>query len=87
MVPTTSHPPRPSKSRNGNIPQGGPLKSIRLRVAVTGPRGKDILRLASEKGLTLEDQGGTMFIVISAARPEDALAQLGLLSGILAMNS
>ena len=35
------------------------------------------------KGLTVEDEGGAVSIVISAATPEDALERLGLLSGVL----
>jgi hypothetical protein len=79
----TSHPPRPSKSRNGSLPQHDPLKNIRIRVTVTGPHGKELLQRASEKGLTLEDEGGARFILISGARPEDALEQLRLLTGVL----
>jgi hypothetical protein len=42
------------------------------------------VRLAADKGLAVEAKGGSVSLVISAATPEEALAQLGLFSAILA---
>jgi hypothetical protein len=87
-VPTTSHPPKrssgSSSNRNGSISQSVPLKSIRLKVTFVGAGGKELARLAIEKGLAVEHKGGKASLVISAATPEEALSQLRLLSGILA---
>jgi len=41
-------------------------------------------RLAAEKGLAVEKKGGDLTVAITAASPEEALAQLRLLSGLLA---
>jgi hypothetical protein len=46
--------------------------------------GKEVARLAAGKGLVVEEKDGTVSLVISAATPEEALAQLGLFSAILA---
>jgi hypothetical protein len=51
---------------------------------VAGAGGKELARLAEGKGLAVEEKGGTVCLVISAATPEDALARLRLLSAILA---
>ena len=83
MVPTTSQPPRRTSSR-GSTPQGSPLKGISLKVTVNGPSGKQVARLAVSKGLSVEEDGGSISIVISTATPEEALEKLGVVSGILA---
>lgn len=41
-------------------------------------------RLAAEKGLAVEETGGDLTVAITAASPEEALAQLRLLTGLLA---
>jgi len=41
-------------------------------------------RLAAEKRLAVEEKGGDLTVAIMAASPEEALAQLRLLSGLLA---
>jgi hypothetical protein len=40
--------------------------------------------LAADKGLTVEEKGGDLSLAFTAASPEDALAQLRLLTGLLA---
>jgi hypothetical protein len=87
VVPTTSHPSRrSSRSKNGSsITQGAPLKSIRLTVTLAGEGRALLERLAAEKGLTVEEKGGDLSIAFAAAAsPEDALAQLRLLTRLLA---
>jgi hypothetical protein len=42
-----------------------------------------VARLAAEKGLEVEEKGGDTSLVISTTSPEEALAQLRLLGGIL----
>jgi len=86
VVPTTSHPSRrSSRSKNGSIPQGSPLKSIRLTFTLIGAGRAQLERLAAEKGLTVEEKGGgDLSIAFAAASPEDALAQLRLVAGLLA---
>jgi hypothetical protein len=84
VVPTTSHPPRRSKSNSGSISQGSPLRSIRLKVTLTGAAAGDLGRLAAEKGLNVEKKGGDLSVAFTAASPEEALAQLRLLSSLLA---
>ena len=83
MVPTTSHPSRrSSKGKSGSTTQGSPLKSIRLTVTLVGAGRAQLDRLAAE-GLTVEDKGGDLSIAFAAATPEEALAQLRLLAGLL----
>jgi hypothetical protein len=84
VVPTTSHPSRrSSRSKNGSsTTQGSPLKSIRLTVTLVGAGRAQLDRLAAE-GLTVEDKGGDLSIAFAAATPEEALAQLRLLAGLL----
>jgi hypothetical protein len=56
-------------------------------VTVTDARGgggKEVARLAAGKGLVVEEKDGAVSLVISAATPEEALAQLGIFSAILA---
>jgi hypothetical protein len=84
VVPTTSPPRRRSKSKSGSTSQGGPLKGIRLSVTLVGAGGALKERLAAEKGLYVEEKGPDLTVAIVAASPEEALAQLRLLSGILA---
>jgi hypothetical protein len=84
VVPTTSHPPRRSSGRDGNTSQSSPLKSVRLKVTVIDAGGEELARLAADKGLAVEAKGGRVSLVIVAATPEEALAQLGLFSAILA---
>ena len=84
MVPTTSHPSRrSSRSKTGSITQGTPLKSIRLTVTLIGVGRAQLERLAAEKGLTVEEKGGDLSIAFAAASPEEALARLRLLAGLL----
>ena len=84
MVPTTSHPPRRSTGRDGSTPKGNPLKSIRLTVTLDGVARDQLERFAAEKGLAVEGRGDKLSLVIKAATPEEALAQLGLLAGLIA---
>lgn len=83
MVPTTSPPPRRSKSKSG-LAKGGPLRSIRLSVTLVGAELTLMGHLASEKGLTMEEKGGEITVTFTATSPEEALAQLKLLSDLLA---
>jgi hypothetical protein len=53
-------------------------------VTITGDRGAELERLASQRGLKMEAKGDEISMVISVATPEEALAQLGVLSGLLA---
>jgi hypothetical protein len=46
--------------------------------------GKDLARRAADKGLAVEADGSGVSLQISAATPEEALAQLRLFSAILA---
>jgi hypothetical protein len=87
VVPTTSRPPRRTSSRNAGVSQRNPLKAIRLKVTVIGAFGKELARLAADKGLAVEEKGGNVSVVISAPTPEEALARLGILSDILASRS
>jgi len=41
-------------------------------------------RISVEKGLAVEEKGGDLTVAITATSPEQALAQLRLLSGLLA---
>jgi len=52
-----------------------------------GAFGKELARLAADKGLAVEEKGGNVSVVISAPTPEEALARLGILSDILASRS
>jgi hypothetical protein len=84
VVPTTSHPSRrSSRSRKGSTNQG-PLKSIRLTFTLIGAGRAQLERLAAEKGLTVEEKGGDLSIAFAAASPDDALAKLRLVAGLLA---
>jgi hypothetical protein len=83
-VPTTSPPPRRSKSKAGSVEQRGPLKSIRLSVALEGAERSRLGRLAAEKGLAVKEKGGDLSVSFTASSPEEALAQLRLISGLLA---
>jgi hypothetical protein len=84
VVPTTSHPSRrSSRSKSGSTTQGSPLKGIRLTVTLVGAGSEQLERLAAE-GLTVEDRDGDLSIAFAAASPEEALAQLRLLTGLLA---
>ncbi len=84
MVPTTSPPPRRTRSKSGSVAKGGPLKSIRLSVTLVGAGRALAERLAAERGLAVEEEGGDLTVAITATSPEEALAQLRLLSGLLA---
>ena len=81
---TTSHPPRRIRGKDAATSQPSPIKSIRLKVEVFGARGGDLKRLAEEKGLTVQEEGGNVSLVITSGTPEDALAQLDLLRRLLA---
>jgi hypothetical protein len=84
VVHTTSHPQRHSRGKDANTSQPNPIKSIRLRVEVSAAGGGELKRLAAEKGLVVQEQGGKVSLMIVARTPEDALAQLALLKGLLA---
>ena len=81
---TTSHPPRRSRGKDADTSQPSPLKSIRLTVSVSGAAGGGLRRIAAEKGLTVQEEGGDVSLVITSETPEDALAQLDLLRGLVA---
>jgi hypothetical protein len=83
-VPTTSPQPRRSKSKSGSIAPGGPLKGIRLSVTLVGTGHALAERISAVKGLAVEEKGGDLTVAITATSPEEALAQLRLLSGLLA---
>jgi hypothetical protein len=84
VVPTTSRPPRRSKGRHGATQQGSPLKGIRLDITLIGAARGELERSAAEKGLAVEEKGGDLSVTFAAATPEEALAQIKLLSGLLA---
>ena len=84
MVPTTSRPPRRSKSRPDGTERGSPIKGIRLTFTISGAASADFSRLAAEKGLAVDKRGGDVTVALAAASPEEALAQLSLLSDLLA---
>ncbi len=84
MVPTTSRPPRRSKGKHGSAAQGNPLKSIRLDITLVGAARGELKRLAAEKGIPIEEKGGDLSVAFTAASPEEALAQLELLTSVLA---
>jgi len=83
-VPTTSHPPRRTRSKNDGVTLGSPLKSIRLTITLVGAARGELERLAAEKGLGVEKKGGDLSLAFTASSPEEALAQLRLLSSLLA---
>lgn len=83
MVPTTSQPPRRSKSKAGSAERESPIKGIKLIVALSGPAAADFRRLASENGLAVDQKGGDVTVALAAASPEEALAQLRLLAELL----
>jgi len=83
-VRTTSRPPSRSTRSSGNFAKGSPLKSVSISVTLVGAGNGDLKRLAAEKGLTVEERGGDLTLLIKAATPEEALAKLGLLTGLLA---
>jgi hypothetical protein len=84
VVPTTSRPPRRSKSKAASAEQGSPIKGLRLTVALSGAGAADFQRLASEKGLSPYEKGGKVMVSLGATSPEEALAQLRLLAELLA---
>ena len=81
MVPTTSQSPRRSRGKGGPH-RGYPLKSIKLTFTLAEAGGATLERLASEKGLSLEGEGGSFSF--TASSPTEALARLRLLAEILA---
>ncbi len=84
MVPTTSQPPRHSKSK-GHVQHGNPLKSITLTVNLAGSQSEDLAPLAAEKGVTLEERGGgRISLSFTASTPDEALERLRLLANLLA---
>jgi hypothetical protein len=83
VVPTTSPQPRRSKGKSGSVAQGGPLKGIRLSVTLVGAGRGLAERISAESGLAVEEKGGDLTVAITATSPEEALAQLRLLSGLL----
>jgi len=83
-VHTTSQPRRRTKSSGRTDPSVNPLKSIRLTITLHGPRSVQLERFAEEKGFSVEERGGRQILVIRAATAEEALAQLALLTGLVA---
>jgi hypothetical protein len=84
VVPTTSRPPRRSRSKSRSVSRdSSPLKGIRISVTLIGAGREQLERLA-EKGLDVEEKGGDLSVALAASSPEEALAQLRLLSGLLA---
>ncbi|HVC27308.1 MAG TPA: hypothetical protein VND40_04030 [Nitrososphaerales archaeon] len=83
-MPTKSHTPRRSKSKQGSGAQGNPIKGIRLDIILIGAAGRELERLAVEKGMAVREKGDDLSVTLTAASPEDALAQLRLLTGLLA---
>ena len=55
-----------------------------MRIDVFGAGGAELKRLAAGKGITVEEDGGHVSLVITSTTPEDAMAQLALIRGILA---
>jgi hypothetical protein len=53
-------------------------------VTLDGVARDQLERFAAEKGLAVEGRGDKLSLVIKAATPEEALAQLGLLAGLIA---
>jgi len=53
-------------------------------VKVTGPGHDDLARRAAEKGLHVEKRGRSLTIQFKASTAEEALAQMELLTGLLA---
>jgi hypothetical protein len=82
-VHTTSRPSSRSKDRPGTE-RGSPIKGIRLTFTVSGAASADFSRAATEKGLVVRSNGGDVTVALTATSPEEALAQLSLLSGLLA---
>jgi len=79
----TSHPQGRRANRPGKTAQSGPLKGVKVRVTVASPEAEEVARLASSKGLPVDDRGGRVSVAISAPTPEEALAQLEVLAEIL----
>ncbi len=84
MVPTTSRPPRRSKGRQGSAAQGNPLKGIRLDITLVGAARGELERLAVEKGIPVREKGSDLSVAFTAGSPDEALAQLELLTSLLA---
>ena len=84
MVPTTSPRSRRSRSKTGSVEQRSPLKRIRLSVTLAGAARSQLGRLAAEKGLPVEEKDGDLSVAFTASSPEEALAQLRLISDLLA---
>jgi len=87
VVPTTSRPRRPSRSKASGQINDNPIKGISLKVIVTGPGHEDLARRASEKGLGVEKKGHSVTISLHASTAEDALAQMELMTGLLAQKA
>jgi len=78
-----SHPSSRGRGKDADTSQPSPLKSIRLTVSVFGARRGELRRLAAKKGVTVQEEGGNVSLVITSETPEDALAQLDLLRGLV----
>lgn len=76
----TSQSPRRSRGKGG-LNRGYPLKSIKLTFTLAEAGGAMLERLASEKGLALDGEGGSFSF--TASSPAEALARLRLLAEIL----
>ncbi|MGH9917980.1 MAG: hypothetical protein ACRD6W_03775 [Nitrososphaerales archaeon] len=57
---------------------------MRLFVTLVGAEPSLAERISAEKGLAVEKKGGDLTVAITATSPEEVLAQLRLLSGLLA---
>jgi hypothetical protein len=92
VVPTTSNQSRRSQGnsssdseRNGPaVRQPDPIKGIRLRVALADIRPEQVATLAQEEGIAVaKSRTGELTVAFTASTPEDALAKLKLISGVL----
>ena len=57
---------------------------MRLSITLAGAGRSQLERLAAEVGLAAEEKGGGLSVALTAASPEEALAQLRLIGGLLA---
>ena len=55
-----------------------------MSVTLVGAERELKARLAAEKGLAVKEKGGDLTVTIAATSPEEALAQLSVLSELLA---
>ncbi len=86
-MPTTSHPPRRSRSSSakaGSDPKApAPLKRISLKVTLRGPRKDGVERLALENGLTVKKEGKGLTLEFTATNADEALERLQLITKLI----